>query len=72
MNHIPSLSLAQGLLSNPLPLQLNEFFKPSVPLFYNYIHIYKKCQKTPCLLRLGMNGTRSEARIAGGAEVIVA
>jgi len=33
---------------------------------------YKKCQKTPCLLRLGMNGTRSEARIAGGAEVIVA
>jgi hypothetical protein len=21
---------------------------------------YKKCQKTPCLLRLGMNGTRSD------------
>jgi hypothetical protein len=39
MFHIPFLSLAQGLLSNPLPLQFNEFVKPSFPLFYNYIHI---------------------------------
>ena len=41
-------------------------------LFDRGYEFYKKCQKTPCLLRLGMNGTRSEARIAGGAEVIVA
>ena len=47
MFHIPSLSLAQGLLSNPLPLQLNEFFKPSVPLFYNWIHIYFNMGITP-------------------------